>query len=91
MTGGSQNYEGNIRSDEEDTRRTTDTAEGEGLIHKAGTKQVASGVLFGHPELSPFPSVFAVSDDERDCSGITNFNCTRCPIPDAFALPLHVS
>src|SRR5258706_5270097 len=91
---------GNIEDDEEDTRRTTDTAEGEGLIgwnqatrskDDIGLQREASGVLFGHHELSPFLSVFAVPDDEHDCSEITNLNCTRCPIPDAFATPLHVS
>ena len=97
MTGGSQNYEGNIGSDEEDTRRTTDTAEGEGLVQGRRdarlrpSKSLQGCWLFGHPELSPFPSVFAVPDDKRDCSGIINLSCIRCPIPDAFATPLHVS
>jgi len=50
-----------------------------------GWNQVASGVLFGHYELSPFLSVFAVPNDEHDCSGITSLSCTRRPIPDAFA------
>ena len=46
MTAGWRNYEGNIGNDEKDARRTTDTAEGEGLIqgrtksHKAGTNSL---------------------------------------------------